>query len=120
MGLASITGSFLWLGNIIDFFAILITGYNVDNTYGIIGLSSAIFLPPSVIFFIYIALKIIVPHKWKPFIISAIILGITTEILLFLDPSGSISYHYPLESGMDLIEDNIDFETPAGIMYLIN
>lgn len=120
MGVASISGSFLWVGNVIDFFAILITGYNVDNTFGIVGFSSAISLPLSVIFFVYIALKILFPLKWNYIIIVVILLGIIYEIFLFLDPSGSISYLYPLESGTDLIEDNFDFESPLGIMFLIN
>ncbi|MFW9999741.1 MAG: hypothetical protein ACFE9Q_10885 [Candidatus Hodarchaeota archaeon] len=39
LGLASIFGGLLWLGNIIDFFSILITGFNIDNTYGFVGIS---------------------------------------------------------------------------------
>jgi len=116
MGLASIFGSLLWLGNIIDFLAILITGNNVDNTSGIVGILSAFSLPLSVISFTYIALKILFPVKWKLLIIGIILIGLIYEILLFLDPSVSISYIYPEESGIDLIEDNIIFESPAGLV----
>ncbi|MFX1348367.1 MAG: Yip1 family protein [Promethearchaeota archaeon] len=45
-------------------------------------------------------------------------LGIAYEILLFLDPSGSISYHDPIETGADLIEDNLVIESALGIIYL--
>jgi len=117
--LASIFGGLLWFGNIVDFFSILITGFNIDNTYGFVGISSAIWVPPAYILFAYIALRILLNTKWKLILISLIILGIIYEILLFLDPSGSISYHYPAEAGVDLIEDNFVFESPSGIILSI-
>ena len=45
-GLYTITAGLVWLGQFTDFVTILITGFNLDNSYGLVGLLSESWMGP--------------------------------------------------------------------------
>ena len=119
MGLCIICVGGCWLGNLVDFMIILLTGKNMDNSYGLYGILSWIWIPPFMILAMYVFTSLLIPEK-KWYILAIIgVLGIIFEILLFVDPSSFLTYNYPATSGEDLIDDNIAFNSPAGILYIV-
>ncbi len=75
--------------------------------------------PGVVLFAMFFGAELIMPtKKWYVFSIY-LFLGILFEVFLFLDLSGSITYDTPLIPGEDLINDNLVFESVAGILVLI-
>lgn len=116
MGLLILTASLTYLGVSLDFFTILLTGKNIDNTNGFQALITYMWTPPIVILAIYIGTEMIIKKK-KIFILSIFcILGIIYEIVIFLNPFSSlISIANPV-SGEELIHTNIVFGTPLFFM----
>ena len=118
LGFVYIFAALVYTGDVLDFFAILITQSNLDNAFGIIGLVNWMWFPGAVLPAIYIGAILLIPEK-KWYIFSFyIILAIIFEIFLFLDLSGSVTYVYPLVPGENLINDNLVFESVAGIIAL--
>ena len=75
--------------------------------------------PGVVLFAMFFGAELIMPKKkWYIFSIY-LVLGIIFEVFLLLDLSGSITYDTPLTPGEDLINDNLVFESVAGILVLI-
>lgn len=67
----------------------------------------------------YLGAELILPKKkWYIFSIY-LIMGIIFELFLFLNSSSSITYVNPLTPGEDLINDNLVFESIAGILVLV-
>ena len=118
LGLVFIFAGLIYTGDFLDFLTILITQINIDNSFGIIGLINWSWFPGVVIFAMYLGAILIIPErKWYIFSIF-LVLGIIFELFLFLDPSGSITYDNPLTPGEDLINDNLVFDSIAGILVL--
>jgi len=118
LGLVYVFAALVYTGDVLDFFTILITGSNVDNSFGIIGLINWMWFPGAVLPAMYIGTILLTPKK-KWYIFSVyIILGIIFELFLFLDLSGSVTYDYPIIAGENLINDNLVFESVAGIAAL--
>ncbi|MFX1340615.1 MAG: B-box zinc finger protein [Promethearchaeota archaeon] len=109
----------LFLGAFLDFLTILLTGKNMDNTYGLIGLLSYIWLPPAAILMMYIGVEILTPDKKRYFLTFYSILSIIYYILLFSDPMASIHFNSPKTSGEKLIDYNANLFSPAGIIMAI-
>ena len=119
IGLIIIFTGLGWLGNFIDFLIILLTGKNVDNSYGLVGLLCYMWTPLSFFFGAYIFAELVIPNK-KRFILSmSLILGIIFEIFMFLDTTASFEFVYPATSGEDLIDMDIIFNSPLGILFFI-
>ena len=119
LGLVFIFAGLIYTGDFLDFLTIILTQTNIDNSFGIIGLINWMWFPGVVIFAMYLGAELIVPEK-KKFIFSIyLVLGIIFELFLFLDLSGSITYDIPLNPGEDLINDNLVFESIAGILVLV-
>ena len=110
VGLFVIFISLLFLGLVFDFLAILITGNNLDNTYGLHGILIFIWFGPLVISGVFLFTELIVPDinpKLKKLVfLYFLALMIIYEAFLFLDPFGSVDFSYPLKPGENLI-DNI-------------
>ena len=80
-GFLIIFAGLMFLGPIIDFFSILITGYNLDNSFGFYGIMSYIWTAPLVITAIYIGAELVLPEYQKLLlIILEISIGSITEI----------------------------------------
>jgi len=119
MGLIIIFAGLGWLGSFIDFLIILLTGKNVDNSYGLVGLLCYMWTPLFYFFAAYIFAELVIPNK-KRFILSmSLILGIIFEIFMFLDTTASFEFVYPATSGEDLIDMDIIFNSPLGILFFI-
>lgn len=119
LGLVYVFAALVYTGDVLDFFTILITGTNIDNTFGIIGLINWMWFPGAVLPAMYIGAILLTPNK-KWYILSVyIIIGIIFELFLFLDLSGSVTFVNPAIPGNDLINDNLVFESIAGITALI-
>jgi len=94
------------------------TGINIGEAT-FIGLINWMWFPGVVIFAMYFGAELIMPKKkWTIFSIY-LILSIIFELFLFLDPTGSVDYVFPPTPGEDLINDNLNFISPAGILVLI-
>ncbi|MFX1241310.1 MAG: hypothetical protein ACFFA7_08695 [Promethearchaeota archaeon] len=119
LGLVYVFAALVYTGDVLDFFTILITGTNIDNSFGIIGLINWMWFPGAVVPAMYIGAILLTPNK-KWYILSVyIIIGIIFELFLFLDLSGSVTFVNPAIPGNDLINDNLVFESIAGIAALI-
>jgi len=114
----------IYLGTIIDFFTILLTGHNLDNTTGIAGILFWIWFPPAMIFGIYVILNLLLSDKkilklekisLIQIIISILICAsIIVELFVILDPFSSFTFSYPSTPGEDLIDVNL-----IGIPFVI-
>jgi len=119
LGFVYFFAGLVYSGDVLDFITILITGNNVDNTHGIIGLINWIWFPGAVVFAMYIGAEIITPKKkWLIFSIY-LALGIIFEVFFLLNPSGTVTYDNPTSPGEDLINDNLVFESIPSIIALI-
>ncbi len=119
LGLVYFFAGLVYSGDVLDFITILITGNNVDNTHGIIGLINWIWFPGAVVLAMYIGAEIITPKKkWLIFSIY-LVLGIIFEVFFLLNPSGTVTYDNPTSPGEDLINDNLVFESIPSIVALI-
>ncbi len=109
----------VYLGDVLDFMTILLTGNNIDNKFGIIGLINWMWFPGAILSAIYFGSELITPkRKWYIFSIY-IILSIIFELFLFLYPSGSVTYANPPIAGEDLINDNLVEDSVVYFIALI-
>ncbi|MHA1273741.1 MAG: hypothetical protein ACTSQP_16060 [Promethearchaeota archaeon] len=107
----------LWLGPSTDFITIIITGRNLDNTYGLYGILSYMWVAPAVILAIAIGAELLVKERKQIIICLFIILAFIFEFLLFFYTKESFIFVEPEESGITLIDSqhNTKFYT----FYLI-
>ena len=118
-GFAIIFASLMWLADLVDFVTILLTGKNMDNSYGLWGILCLMWVPPANLLLIYICAELIIPEKKWYIVAISVVLGIIYEILLFLDPLSCLTYNYPATSGEDLIDESVVIESPFGIILFI-
>ena len=120
IGLVTIFAGLAFLGVFVDFLIVLSTGNNIDNSTGIVGLLSYIWIAPFIIMAIYIGAELMFPEKkWYITIVYAILM-IIFEVLIFLDPVGSFNFVPPKGgSGTALIDYNVKLTSPAGILMII-
>lgn len=118
-GLMIIFGGLCYLGSSYDFLIILLSGSNMDNTYGLLGILGGMWIIPGLLIAIYIGVELLTPDKKRYIIPIYLILGIVYELFIFLDPLGSHTFIPPTKSGEDLIEDIFKIGAPAGILSVI-
>jgi len=117
LGLVYFFAGLIFTGDFLDFLVVLLTGTNIEN-FEIIGLINWMWFPGVVIFAMYFGAELIIPkQKWYIFLIY-LVLGIIFELFLFLDLQGSVTYDIPSPLGEDLINDNLVFDSIAGILVL--
>lgn len=109
-------------GIVLDFFTILITGKNLDNTSGIHGILTFLWFAPTLAFGIYIGLEFTLPNVKKELRYSIwfvyIILAIIFDIFLILDPFGTVDYKTPSRPGENLIDNILIIGSPASILLI--
>jgi len=95
MGLTIAFTGYTWLGIFLDSFTILLTDTHLNNSQGIFGILTFLWIPPIGIFMLYIGAELLIlKRKW--YIISFyLVFGLLFEINLFLDPLNSFTYRYP-------------------------
>lgn len=120
IGLVTIFAGLAFLGVFMDFLIVLGTGRNIDNSTGIVGLLSYIWIAPFIVIAIYVGSELIIPEK-KWYITGVFIILMTIfEVLIFLDPIGSFNFVPPKGgSGTALIDYNIKLTSPAGLLMII-
>jgi len=119
VGLAAVFFGLAYFASSVDFITILLTGNNMDNSYGLKGILTNMWTPITIILLLYSGSELLIPKK-KWYIISInIVLGIVWELLIFFDPMGSFTFVYPESPGENTIDVWINFGSPVGILYLI-
>ncbi|MCK4687820.1 MAG: hypothetical protein KAT66_06805 [Candidatus Lokiarchaeota archaeon] len=122
-GLTIIFISMFFTGIILDFFTILFTDKNLNNTSGIHGILTFIWFAPTLSFGIYIGLEFLIPGVKKELknsiLFTYIILAIIFDLFLFLDPFGTVDYKMPSKSGENLIDNVLIIGSPASILVMI-
>lgn len=119
LGLLVIFASLAFLGVFLDFLMVVITGRNINNPYGLVGLLSYVWIAPLIVLGMYIGAELMIPkRKW---IITGLycILMVAFEFIIFLNPFGSFNFVYPKKSGDALIDYNLALGSPAGILMII-
>lgn len=119
LGLANLFAGLVFLGVFLDFVTVLISGVNIDNTYGLVGILSYIWLAPVIIIAIYIGAQLLVP-KMKWIILSLfVVLSLLFEVIIFLDPFVAFNFDDPPIPGELLIDYNIIILSIAGILMAL-
>jgi hypothetical protein len=116
LGLANLFAGLTFLGVFLDFLLVTFTHTNFDNTFGMVGIISYIWLAPAVVTAIYIGGELLVPKaKWY-FVVIFIILSMVFYIIIFMDPFGSFNFNPPSVQGEGLIDYNLNTFSLAGIL----
>jgi len=119
LGLLIIILGLTYLGVFLDFLTVLLTRKNIDNTYGIVGILSFVFVAPLALISMYVGAELLMPEK-KWYILSVtLVLSIIFELFIFIDTMNSFNFIYPENPGDDIIDYNLDITSPAGILFLI-
>lgn len=114
-----ILSSFYYVGIIVDFISILLTGHNMYNPWGLHGIITFIMVFPALLCAMYIGAKLLFPEKVKHILVIYLVLGIVFELFLLLNPLGAIEFVYPTTPGESLIDVNIIMFSPAFFLVLI-
>jgi hypothetical protein len=112
----------MYLGVFTDFLIVLATNFNLDNSYGLVGILSYIWFAPVVILALYIGAELLIPKRKWYLMVVIIIICILFEILFFMDPMGTFNFVPPPEvppTGELLIDYNVNMFTPAGIILAL-
>lgn len=125
MGVSIFFNGLWYWGNFWESLSILTTGQNFDHITGISipyevqAIMSFIWVFPSTFFAWYVAAELILP-KQKWYIVSfSLILGIIWELLLFLDPLGSLSIYRPSVPNSDLVDEDFIPNSPLSLIGTI-
>ena len=119
LGVVNILAGLMYLGVFTDFLVVLVTGSNLDNTYGLVGILSYIWFAPVMILAIYIGVELLTPKKKWYFMILVIILSVVFEIFFFLEPLDTFNFVDPVILGETLIDYNLKMYSPAGIIMAV-
>ncbi|MFW9875211.1 MAG: hypothetical protein ACFFG0_19060 [Candidatus Thorarchaeota archaeon] len=111
MGFLIFTCSLTYLGVSLDFFAILLTGNNIDNSNGFQALMTYLWTPPIVVIAIIIGAEITIKKNKILFLSIFAILGLIYEIIIFLNPFSSLISINNVVPSVSLIHTNIIFGT---------
>ena len=119
MGLFFIFFGFLFLVELLDFFAILLTNMNLENVFGLVGTLGVMWYAPAIFCGIYIGSVFLIPNK-KIYILSIyLVLVIICETLLFLDPTNSTVFIPPAIPGENLVDNRPNISSILGILFII-
>jgi len=116
MGLNIFLAGFFWLVLCCDFLAVLITGRNLNNPYGWMGIVHIMWAPIVLLISVYIGAELMVPKKKWYFVYSFLILSLLFEFFIFFNPSGTFYFEYPDTPGESLIIIMIMSNSPANLL----
>jgi len=120
MGLNIFFTGFNWLIPSVDFFSILLKGQNIVSDKIIwAGILTYMWTPLIILISFYIGAELMISTNKCNFLIVITTLCVLFELLLFLDPYGSIRINYPEIPGNDLISIGILLFHPVAILILI-
>ena len=113
-GFLTIFVSFLYLGQFIDFLAILITGKNL-YPHQLYAILCYMWVAPALTLGLYLGAEIMIPEKKKIIVLIYTILGIIFELFLWLDTDNSFIFRLPTRPGEDIIDVNFNRTSPTFI-----
>ncbi|MHA1624663.1 MAG: hypothetical protein ACTSXN_04515 [Promethearchaeota archaeon] len=116
LGLATLFAGLSFLGVFLDFVTVLISGVNIDNTHGIVGILSYIWIPPAIITAIYIGAQLLIPKKKWIIVSLFVVLSVFFEVIIFLNPFAAFNFVDPPIPGTLLIDYNTIMDSIAGIL----
>lgn len=119
LGIISLLAGLMYLGVFLDFIILVITGSNIDNSWGAAALLSYIWFAPLIVIAVYIGSELVKPALKKWVIIPTLIIGIIFTILVFLDPFSSFYFGYYEEHRPTLIDYNVNLLSIAGLFMAI-
>ncbi len=106
----------LYLGPFVDLITILTTGKNIDNSYGLYGILSYMWVAPALVLAMYIGAELLVPKGKKVVVVIYLILGVAFELFLFLDTKNSFTFTIPAEAGTGLIDSSFNRSSPTFLL----
>ncbi len=118
----------LYLGPVTDFISILLFQQNIDNSFGLYGLLSYVWVGPAIIVGMSIGAEMITPEKSKEIVLSFAVLGVIFELFLILDTMASFTFIDPNTppvdpnviwiAGKDIIDSSFVSMSPAYLFIL--
>ena len=118
-GLMILGGSGLYLGVSLDFLSVFFTGVNMDNSIGMRGILSYMWVPIILIFALYLGTTLMdMKKKW---LILSIYIGLAVlfEYFLFFHASKSFDFVYPIDVGKLPGDELIDTSFQEGYWTFI-
>ncbi len=119
VGLLVILAGLAFLGVFLDFLIVILSGKNIQNIYGLVGLLSYIWIAPLVVLGMHMGARLMLPEKKRIITIIYLVLMILFEIAIFANPMNSFNFVYPKRSGDALIDYNLVLLSPAGFLMII-
>lgn len=116
MGLNIFLAGFFWLVICCDFLAVLISGRNLNNPYGWMGIVHIMWAPLVLLISVYIGAELMVPKKKWYFVYPFLILSLIFEFFILINPLGTFYFEYPDTPGESLIIIMIMSNTPANLL----
>lgn len=117
LGIALFFLGLVYLGLTSEFMMVLLTGFNLDNSNGIIGTLGYMWVGIAAIPATYIGAELIIPKiKWYLIGILSVV-TILYEMVLFIDPLNSFNFIYPTNPGDDLIDDPLVIGSPFYLFF---
>lgn len=108
-----------YLGPITDFFSILFTDVNIENSFGLYGILSYMWIGPAVFVIVYLGGELMIPNKKMILVIIYLFLAIIFEMFLFLDTHNSFIFNPPSAPGEDLIDASFNRTSPTFILIVV-
>lgn len=118
MGLNIIVAGFGWIGITLDFLSILLTGNNLPNPGGWMGVINTMWAPIVLVISLYIEAELMIPKLKKYILISFLILTVLFEFSLFIDPLGTFFFDEPIPSGSNLIIIYLYTNSPSYFFFI--
>jgi len=119
LSLAVTFAGLTFLGVFLDFIIVLITNSNIDNTLGMVGILSYIWLAPAIIMAIYIGAELLIPSSKWYIITIFIILSVVFYVIIFSNPMSAFEFRDPLVPGESLIDYNVNVFSTAGLLMAV-
>ncbi|MFX0071346.1 MAG: hypothetical protein ACFFAO_09680 [Candidatus Hermodarchaeota archaeon] len=116
-GLLTIFTGLFYLGATAEFLSVVLTGYSLDNSYGLHGILAYMWVAPAVIVAMYLGSELMIPNKKKVIVGIYLILGIIFELFLFLDTMNAFTFDDPAVMGQDLRDSSFNRNHPT--FYLL-
>lgn len=100
----------LYFSTILDFLILILTGQNMDNSYGLFSLLTYMWIGPTIILGMYIIFEVTIPEKKWYILPIFLVFSVVFEILLFFDPINSFKISYTTPDG-GIIHSSLVFGT---------
>ncbi len=119
MGLNIIVASLFWVGLTLDFLSILLTGNNLPNPGGWMGIINTMWAPIVLVISLYIGAELMIPNLKNYIVASFLILTGIFEFFMFINPSGAFNYLNPIPPGSNLIIILMVRESPIFLFFIL-